>query len=305
MTPSGLVCDKAHVDLGKVRGTSTVVHSFEVKNASQESCSITEIAGSCNCFRKSIASKTLGAGDSTTIQLGINALAQPEGKHLWKFVVRTVTAGGATQELILSLRAEIVKEVRVEPISLALSGSRPLTGTLSVKDSRMKGLQVTRASTSILGVEAKLVTGKPDQQVEIVVGEQCPPGTYTGEVSIFTNDSDYAEMLIPLRVTVTAPNAGVSVYPKELDLLLEPDQVRADAVFRLKSPNNEKIIIKSIASDHPGVTCSWKPGPGTMATGLISVDTTKSALKEGKIIVELAEPSQQKVVIPVLWSGEK
>src|SRR4029079_16087114 len=121
--------------------------------------------------------------------------------------------------------ALLVREVAVEPAALSLNlvGHVPVRPEIVVTDLRPRPFTLTRVATSSLKLRAEADEARQDAQghrvyrVRLDVAESLPEGKTEATVALYTDDSEYAE----LRVPVTLMKRGrqtVSATPAEANL---------------------------------------------------------------------------------------
>jgi uncharacterized protein DUF1573 len=308
--PAPLVVESPAVDLGEVLANKPLVQTFRLKNAGPVRLTVVDVAGPCGCVRRSLGRKVLEPGEATELTVGINLLTQPEGPNAWKLAVRYRTEGDppATGAAAVEVAARVKKDVTVEPVALMLSAEREITGTLTVIDRRGRPLTVTGARLGLKDVRAEVkpaadAGGKRTQRIELTVTDACPPGQYADEVCVDTDDPDYKELRIPLRVVKKAAAAGVRAVPASASLRFARDQARASVLLRLRDAGDREVIVERAEADHPAVTCKWAAGPGAMSTLRITVDL-KDARAAGVAVVtvRLKGPAAETILVPVSWT---
>jgi Protein of unknown function (DUF1573) len=308
--PAPLAIDPPAADRGELPANKPLVQAFRLKNTGSAPLTVTEVAGTCGCFRHSLGARQIAPGESTELTVGINLLTQPEGPHSWKVVVRyrTEATPPATGEQVIRLAAKVKKDVTVEPVALMLSAEGEITGRLTVIDRRGKPLTVTGVRLGVPGVRGAVkpaadAGGRRTQTVELTVGDACPVGPHADEVCIDTDDPDYKELRIPLRVIKKARATGVQVAPGSVTLRFARDQATASALVRLKDANDREVVVDKAESDHPAVSCKWAAGPGAMATLRVTVDREKAnAAGVGVVTVRVQAPVAETLLIPVSWT---
>ena len=308
--PSPLVVDKPSVDSGELLANKPLVQTFRLKNTSASSIIVTDVAGSCGCFRHELSERTIAAGKSVELTVGINLLTQPEGASVWKFLVRFRSEGTptATGSVALQIAAKVRKDVTVEPVAMMLLSEKEITGTLTVTDRRGKPLKVTAARMGLKDVVAEVkphsdIAGKRTQQVAITVSDKCPAGQYADEICIDTDDPEYRELRIPLRVIRKNAATGVQAVPGSVTLRFAKEQTIASSLLRLRHADDKEVIVEKAESDHPAIACRWAAGPGSMTTLRVTVDLMKAnAAGVAVVTVRLKGPEPETIHIPVSWT---
>jgi hypothetical protein len=308
--PAPLLIDSPVVDLGERTANAPLVRAFRLKNTGAAPLTITEVTGVCGCVRQALGTRVLKPGEGTELTLGINLLTQPEGPNTWKLAVRyrTETDPPATGSRVVQVAAKVRKDVTVEPVALMLSAEREITGGLTVLDRRSKPLTVTGVRVGLKGVTAEVkpaadAGGRRSQRVELTVTDACPPGPHADEVCIDTDDPEYKELCIPVRVVKKTPATGVTAVPASATLRFAKGQTTASALVRLRDADDREVVVEKAEADHPAVACKWAAGPGAMATLRVTVDLTDArAAGVGVVTVRVKGPAAGPILIPVSWT---
>ena len=262
------------------------------------------------CFRHVLTEKEIAAGKSSELTVGINLLTQPEGANSWKMVIRYRVASDppVSGERIVQIAAKVKKDVSVEPVAMMLLSEKEITGTLTVFDRRGKPLTITAARVGLKDVRTEVkpatdANGRRSQQIAITVAEACAAGQHADEICIDTDDPEYRELRIPLRVIKKSETTGVKAVPGSVTLRFAKEQTTASSLVRLRDADNKEVLVEKAESDHPAIACKWAPGPGSMATVRVTVDlaTAKSA-GIGVVTVKLKGPRPETILIPVSWT---
>jgi hypothetical protein len=308
--PAALVVEAPVVDLGERAANKPLVHVFRLKNAGTIPLTVTDVVGVCGCARHQLGARVLKPGEGTDLTVGINLLTQPEGANTWKLAVRYRVESDppATGDQVVQMTAKVKKDVSVEPVALMLSAEREITGALTVLDRRGKPLTVTAVRLGLKDVRAEVkpaadAGGNRSQRIELTVTDACPTGQYADEVCIDTDDPEYRELRIPLRVIKKAPATGVQAVPGSATLRFAKDQAAASVLVRLRDADDREVIVEKAESDHPAIACKWAAGPGAMATLRVTVDLSQArAAGVGVVTVRLKGPAAETILVPVSWT---
>lgn len=308
--PGPLAIDVANVDRGEINANKPLAQTFRLRNTGTVPLSILDVVGVCGCARTRVADPVLGPGKETELAVGINLLTQPEGPGSWKLAVRYRVESDPplTGERVVQIAATVKKDVSVEPVALMLLSEKDITGALTVRDRRGKPLTVTGARVGLKGVRTEVkpaadADGRRTQRVEVAVGDGCPPGQYADEVCIDTDDPEYRELRIPLRVVRKAPATGVQAAPASGALRFAREQATATALVRLRDADDREVVVEKVECDHPAVACKWAAGPGAMSTVRVTVDRERGrGVAVAIVTVRLKGPVAETVVIPVTWT---
>jgi hypothetical protein len=306
--PGPLAIETPTVDLGELPANKPLAHVFKLKNTGAAPLTITEVTGVCGCIRQALGSRRLNPGETTELTIGVNLLTQPEGPNSWKLAVRYATATDPPTigDGVVQVSAKVKKDVSVEPVAMMLSAEHEISGSLTVTDRRGKPLTVTGVRLGLKDVRADLkpaedADGKRSQKIELTVTDACPPGQYADDICIDTNDPEYKELRIPLRVLKKSPAAGVQAAPSSANLRFAKEQTTASALVRLRDADDREVAIEKVEADHPAVSCKWAAGPGTMATLRVTVEL-KETRAAGVAVVTLHLKGKETILVPVSWT---
>jgi len=308
--PAPLAVDLPIVDKGELAANKPLVHTFRLKNTTNLSITITEVAAGCGCFRNEVSERLIAPGKVVDLTVGMNLLTQPEGPNTWKLAVRYRVESNppSTGERALQIAARVKKDVSVEPVALMLLSEKEITGTLTVMDRRGKPLTVTGARIGLKNVTTEVkaardADGRRTQTIAITVDDACPAGQYADEVCIDTDDPEYKELRIPVRVVKKAANTGVQALPATVTLRFAKEQTTASYLVRLRDAGDKEILVEKAECDHPAVTCKYAAGPGSATTLRVTVDLDKSKAAGVAIVsVQLKGPKPETILIPVSWT---
>src|SRR5262245_9860149 len=308
--PTPLAIESPNVDLGELSANTPLVHTFRLKNTGRTAITITDVAGVCGCFRHRLDARVIESGRTTGLTVAINLLTQPEGANSWKMAVRYRTSGdeSATGEMVVQITAKVRKDVFVEPVALMLSTEKEITGAITVIDRRGKPLTVTGVRLGLKDVRADIkpasdAGGRRMQKVELTVAEACASGQYADEVCIDTDDAEYKELRVPLRVIKKSAASGVESAPGSVTLRFAKGQSTASSLVRLRDAAGGEVAVEKVDSDHPAIACKWAPGPGAMATLRVTVDLNAAkAAGVGVVTVRTRSPAPETILIPVSWT---
>jgi hypothetical protein len=244
------------------------------------------------------------------IPLDVNTLGQPAGPHRW-YVQVDYRQGQELRQVTLQMLAEVVTEVTVQPASLTIHASRPITQELRLTDLRTRPLKVQTLRTSSPHLQATAGKSFQDEQGNAVVPIQLrstdgfPEGRHEEYVAIDTDDAVYAELRIP--VTIIRPTTNrLSATPMAIVLHTRTGKGTSARLFLIRDVRDEQVVIADVRADHPAVSCKWAAGPGSAATVRVQLDP--SALPRGEfstvVRVHVSQPVAEVVTVPVRCSRE-
>lgn len=298
---------------GDIKAGPPLVHTFDLAHNGNGTVTITKIEAGCGCLRQTLGAQVLQSGQQTKLSLEVNTLTQPDGPNRWQVTVEYKTevpgAQPQTGELLLQITATLSRDIQVNPPQVAFSTAGEASQVLVVTDKRAKPLTVTKAASSsqhlTVEVAAATAAGQPrTQSITVKLAANAPAGHRDEVVVLYTDDAEYAELRIPVRVLKRAA-AGVTAIPETVNLRLAAGQTEGSALVQLRSPDGKAVSVAGAESDLPGVALKYSMGSGPVATVRITVPEAVAA-QPGRctVRVRLTEPGGE-VTIPVTWTGAK
>ena len=293
----------APADAGEVASHKPLTHSFELENTGDREITILEVRRTCSCAKAEIAEKSVGPGRKATVRASFNLMAQPAGPGRWTVTVVYQIAGEPSRrELPLSVSAKVRRDVWVEPVSLVMSGEANLAGKVSVFDRRGKPLNVTGARVGLEQLSAKIEpagNGEQRQTILLAVAESMPAGTAIDELSIDTDDPEFRELRIPVRIVKRKADESIKASPAMITLR----GAGASKLVTLRDREERDIDLESLVSDEASLGLKWAKGPGGDATVRISL-VGKAGPPSGTATVtaKLKTPVARTINILVEWS---
>ncbi len=308
--PAGaLVCDAAEVNLGERKCGPLLTHSFTIANpaGNRDPIRIASISPGCGCVRQHVSSHRIPPGETATVTVTVNTLTQaagPNGWHVTVFSCADPEGGNPSpkfQTLSLTIKANLVREVTVSPPSLAFSTSGGAKQSLTITDRRAKPLTITRAMTTTPHLAARVQPRRTGPQtVEIALAPDSPPGTAEEIVTLLTDDPEYPELRIPVKVSKRDPSE-LTITPDTVELRFAPGQTDLSALVQIRA-GGKPVEIAKVECDSPAIRVKSSPGSGPVATLRVSVSSVPaSGPTRADVRVTLAEPAGKTVTIPVSW----
>jgi hypothetical protein len=178
-------------------------------------------------------------------------------------------------------------------------------------DRRAKPLKIIKATTSSShltaepGPRVNLPDGENNQTVTVKLSEEAPVGHRDETIILLTDDPDYPELRVPVRV-LKRPQAAAIATPEAVSIRFGDGPSEVSTPVQLRSADGKPFGIVSAESDHPGVTVKWSMGTGPI--GLVRITITESAAMQSgssKVRVKLGDAPGQEIVIPVNWIKAK
>lgn len=307
--PVGLVCPASEVDLGEKKCGPQVTQRFTVTNpaGNRDHIVMSRVAPGCGCVRHDLSKQLLAPGQSADITLTVNTLTQAAGPNSWHATVwyTNTPEGGAPnapiQSLSLTIKAKLVREVTVSPPSLAFSTTAGAKQMITVTDRRANPLTLTKVATTSPHLTATVRTAAGAQEIVLVLAAESPTGETDEAVTLFTDDPEYAELRVPVRIT-KRPATDVSATPVTVNLQFAAGQTELSALVQLRAGGKPVSVAKG-ECDHPAVRVKWSEGTGPVATVRVILSPNATSAGQTDVRVTLSEPAGKSVTIPVAWSA--
>ena len=293
--PPGLTANTTAVDRGEVRGGPMLQQTFTVTNRFAEPVSIVGLDSGCGCLKRSVSKNELKPGDSAIVTMDLNTLTQPDGPQTWTLKLRYRLASLAQtapdETLDFQVTAKLVREVSATPPMLAISTEAGATATVAITDKRKTPFENRKITASTPHISTKHSATGGKFAIDLTVDEKLATGTHDETLTVFTNDPDYAELRIPVRI-IKRDKIAVSAYPESLEL------ENGRGIVQFRRADGQRVKIESATSATSGVTVTASAGSGPVAT--VKVVATGASGK-AEITVTFAEPAGVSRTIPVRW----
>jgi hypothetical protein len=317
--PAPLQCPTPLAAKGDVKGGPPLTQTFELTHRGAAGIlTVTKVEAGCGCLRRSLTAHVLRPGETTKLTLEVNTLTQPDGPNRWQvsvgYTLDVPVAPGApaasqTGEVLLEVTAKLSREVTVMPPQVAFSTTGEAKQTIIVTDRRAKPLTVVKAVSTSPHLTAEVgpaiaepLRGKA-QPITLKLFADAPAGHRDETVVLLTDDPEYPEFRVPVRILKRDPKA-VTAAPEEVAVRFAAGQDEVSALVQLRAPDGKPVRIDSAESDFPAATVKHSTGSGPVATVRVTVGGAAAAQPGGcRVRVRLAEPAGQEVVIPVSWTG--
>jgi hypothetical protein len=293
------------VHVGEARTGMPLAHRFAFVNAGAEPVEITHIVSSCGCLTPRFEQRVYRPGDSGSVLVEIDTLSQSPGPHSWIARVQW-RSPSISAETALQLTARMVAEIAVQPAALTIFADSAVAHDISLTDIRPQPLSIraVRSSSTKLTVqmtkEGRNPLGQRTWTIHLAVADDFPAGRHEEAVTVYTDDLAYRDLRIPVTI-VKNTSQRVAALPKQVLLTAIAYTPLPAQLLRLRDRANKAVHVERIVADHPAITCRWAPGPDTMATLKITVDSKQlshGSLKSA-IHVYVTKPVVETVTIPV------
>jgi hypothetical protein len=311
--PPALVAESATIDRGELKAGAPLTQTFKFTNRSlNQTVEIAGVKVSCGCAKSSFDKEKLKPGETATLTVQVNTLAQAAGPWSWTATVRYKYAGDAAEETLpVRMTGTLVREVTLTPPGLAISlESGSVTQNITLTDTRTTPLAVKGAAPTSSFLKATLQAGdKPGQtRIAVTIAENAPLGEHNETIVLATDDPLYPELRVPVKVSKKSP-AKVKAEPDEL-VLTSRDNVLGSR-FGLSPPpevslrrrDGQPLKIAQCEIDNGNISLKWPENAAvSMRVKLTIPERIWNERGKATLKITLAEPAGEVVIVPVEWN---
>jgi hypothetical protein len=237
--------ERSSHDFGNVPRGAKAEYEFVLTNKYQEDLLISEVRSSCGCTSPRIGKRVLKTYEQGTIICEFNTRSFIGPKSA---VVTVVFERPFHGEMQLLVKGKILSDIVTEPGEIQFGeldqGTEKAT-EVSVKYTGLRTWEITdvRSANQHLGVKLAKVESrnKPvEYKMQVRLKESAPPGDFSDQIVLVTNDKEYNLVTIPVRGSVLPP----LVMPVSVDLgtVKAGQPVRARMVIR----SNEAFEVRKV-----------------------------------------------------------
>jgi hypothetical protein len=236
----------------------------------------------------------------------IATLTQPEGVQRWPIRLRYQYPSSAKKAhehvLELAIQAQIVREIDIQPSRLVISTRGATKHTITITDHRPKTLTIRKISSASPFVNITVQSLQQTQyQVTLDVPAQLPEGEHDATLSVWTDDAEYNEIRIPVRI-LRQSSKQVVITPEEVIFQLPSGQAPSQIV-QIRSLTAEPVRIVDAVSDHPAVQVKFPQESSRISALRVSLSPSVATAPGTALIrLELSEPRAETVWLPVRWT---
>ncbi|MFO0918483.1 MAG: DUF1573 domain-containing protein [Planctomycetaceae bacterium] len=202
-----LAFDQYLVDLGPIRPTAEVQANFVFRHRGKHPVEIVEVKPSCGCLRPKLSKQTYAPGDVDAMVLRVLPANESPGRH--EYTVEIKYHDPEPREAHVTFRVTLPeKGINIKPPALGVYqfSDQPTKQSVLITDTRGASWQVQGISVSLpfvtatAGERVHAESGAWELPIEVTVAGNVPAGRHKGVISVFTDDSAYPEMKIPLLI---------------------------------------------------------------------------------------------------------
>jgi len=287
---AGVRVSNPTVEVGDVRSGVQLTRIFHLLNDGSGEAEILEVRGSCGCLNPQVVPRLIPPHGTAKLKLSINTLGQGAGPHSWSARL-TYRAEGKQADLAVSVRANVITEVTVQPAALTISARGSLIERVTLTDLRAQPLSITAVETSTPGLKARLLGQGRDAQgrwsgnIHLELTAELKPGRHVETLSIYTSDPAYQHLKVPVTI-IRESGLKITAMPEQAVLRALPGE-SASCIVRLHGSGDEALRIATVDTGNPALTCKWAAGPGADVTLRIQLDPQQWSGKEFEASVQV------------------
>lgn len=213
-----IVCDEPVFDFGEVDSSSSVTHTFVLRNDGNALLTIGKIKPACGCTVANITSKNLAPGETAEISTKLS-LKNKVGAQ--RKTIAVDSNDPETPKLTLSMVGVSKTEVEMTPrriyVPNAIQGEAN-EETITVTSNADSPLTIQNVSTENPSVTAELTSEATGKTFTILVQttEALPKGQTHGRIRIETNSEKNPLLNVPFQYNVIGE---LAVAPNEIALV--------------------------------------------------------------------------------------
>ena len=284
-----LIAEPNAIDRGQVRIGPPLTQTFRLTNVGQQPLTIAGVTATCGCLTPKLDRTTLAPNESATLNVEVNTLSQPAGQVAWITRVGWRTDSGSG-ELSLTLKANLIAEVRVEPAAMAFQVRRTRSVELTITDTRARPFRITATGSTLPQVTTELLptNDKSIQRIRVTASADGPAGVQSAVAWFTTDDPLYPQIRVPVTLNIPV-KTRVSASPSVLFL------DGASGRILLHDREGQPVQIERIEVEGP-LTATTN---GAVITVTADKKTWDGTPTSGKVTVHLQKPVAETIAITV------
>jgi hypothetical protein len=217
-----LAFDQYLVDRGKVAPSEEVRAHFDFTNRGRATVTNIQLVPSCGCLQPQLSKKTIEPGESGNLVVRVQTANQNAGPKEYTVAVRYEDP--EPRESIVVFRVDLPENqvfVRPKVLTLYQPGDESVPPQyIELTDRRGKGrhLNITSAECTRHFVETQIEESEVDENghwhehLKITVSGKLPPGRTDAMIRIVTDDPEYRNLRVPLRLEGPAPRKRIDSH---------------------------------------------------------------------------------------------
>lgn len=300
-----IMCDQPMYDFGVMDNHRSVEHVFTIWNKGNAPLEIDRVRACCGASAK-IADKTILPGTNTTVRVNLS-LRGRKGELRKSFYV--VSNDSKQQYYQLQLVGTSVAIVDIQPQVIdfgCISPDTVVTTNVNIVCRSNLEFNITNVTCTVpqftVVSHGKVCVNSHCLQVKTV--PPLAPGVTRGKVRVYTDHSEYREIVIPVIATVAM--SDILVVPRELVLMergKKPEPITRYIAIRSRGKRPFKIL----KVDSPGPNIEVKLTPlGSSGYRCELKDIIPFPDLDGKNIVIVTDhESVSNIVIPIRVPSKK
>ncbi|MSR59597.1 MAG: DUF1573 domain-containing protein [Planctomycetaceae bacterium] len=225
------------VDLGEVAPSEEVFAHFDFTNRGTDTVRIDELVGSCGCLQPELRKKIYHPKQSGQFLVRVQTANQSAGSKEYHVTVKYHDPDPRETDVVFRVVFP-ENQVFIRPRALEvmnLGSSEATTRQIEVVDRRTEPLSIARIECTLSGlVTIGPVTTRVDEQghthhlFDVTVPGNLPETRSEAMLRIFTDDSDYRALRLPLRIDSRRPRSMAGNARSIVDPAVRPASATSD-----------------------------------------------------------------------------
>lgn len=293
------------LDLGNIyAGPTRQVSISYTHRGSMGRIQIDAVRTGCHCAQPTVTVSELQPNQSGILHFQLRTMSQPEGGGTWPVQVtyRWIQPSGEQRfQTTVIVRANLIREICLEPNALLLSSADSTTAEVTLRDRREQPLRILRFHSSSPHLQAELsARAKPGEQIFRVQTLGQPANSQEDALLLIeTDDANYPRLELPVRM-VNPPSRIWKLYPEQL-ILRGRRGTAISGLVQLRCDKPMETELDRWECDLASLQVTWSKGSQQSMT--VRVRLTPDAPEEGKTVVRLffRDPQAEPIEIPIEW----
>ena len=258
------------IDFGSVAFAQSVQQTITIRNTGTASLEITGIESDVSGLSFSPSTFTLAPNGSRTVT--VTFPSSTEGTFSGNITISSNDPERATQTLSVSVivQPRPVPAITVQQTAIdfgTVEVAQPVQQTVTVTNTGTATLEITGIESDVSGLtfDTTMFTLEPDDsQTVTITFPSSTEGTFSGHITISSNDPDRATQTLSVSVIVQAAPAPVLVVGEPaIDFGSIDAEKTAQQTFTIENTGTAPLEITGIESDVSGLT--FEPSMFTLA----------------------------------------
>ena len=305
LSAQSLQVDASRHDFGKVPSNSKSTHAFRITNGGGKDLVITRVHAACGCTSTLLGKSTLAPGESTGLEAVFNT---GNGHGPVEKTIRVESNDAKSPAMILSLAAEVVRELYAEPsTAMFFDAARHVVGELTLhlaSDSGpVKIADLDLASTPYLSADIRMEGDEAALDLHFDPTKVAHGQTQgKGHFQVMTSQPNNGKLLVPVvwslaRIFVLTPDRiGAQMVAGEEQRVTVRIHRADGKPFKILGASSEDATSKA---PNLKIQLPKKPKGKALELGVLISAGSAPGLYREKIVIMTDDPFEQTLIMHV------